>query len=1216
MVAQRRALPAIVPSEDHDAAMAACINANVVHAVPSGFVVLLIQDWLRAMSCKATLQRFADEWTHIGNNPPPPDAWYDMIEQLGMNQAVEELRAKRSTAPAALLDVVVAYACIERRKVRDRQLELKRQQQPQPQPLVLVTSKKAPKFATRRYLPGASTSALHGASTPKKMRPKSAAVCKSTPELISKCVVAQVPAADTTTEATASGGGAVVQLARLKPRPISAAGVMTPNRDKILQQQQPIKNQVLPLEKSGQQPHQAAGQQQNQPAGLMKRLSRVEEPAIDPVHSVTTHYLAKRLSRGEAKLEASLTLSQGADQHGPVLSKRVSRGDLVNDVRSPVLASRPSRGDNKLLIEVSPEASQKSSQKSSDPVSTPNNPVTQENGGNEHVENEEDDDDESVGPALVLEEMTEERLLAEFSSFSKSDIKRLRRVLAKSSACSQEFEKNRRTMERILARERARRERKRLASETEALINGSNSEFAGKDPCSLCKYPFHKKNLVMKVSYKSIYDLRAFWGAEQKKIEMGGSGQVAVNNQATTASHGAEDDDGRRAQRGHYYDEAPICIFCSQLVLNFSSYRPSSSELKQRDADHKRYMAEQAKAHEEAFQHAQQRDDPLEFDATLLNSDDDSDIEEVLEYDADGRPHVVRRREVKVTRARAQLGLVSKRLHYEQLRTNTVQTLNNKEWQVLIMVSKQEDPAKKRFAGFTNLLPKVPAYLLQKGGKDAATSPTNGEPVDELRSMPEFPLEGGSLTEENGVERRRGASSADASNAFANKIYRKMGIRQSSLERESPLQRPSWTATGVPSPRSDPSLKARRGSCVATKFGTGKVLDVRLDDGFFIVELVPKSIAYLREDAIVREIKAVVGERVKTRWGLATVENYYVEEDMYNIALDWRWDDEHVWRMKATTKKFEKINPKSSIMQNTKQYLFGGYSTIRDSTSTGYANVVARLNTTAAAAQAAAATATTKRRDSSEYGKVITPYGICTVLELRPDNFFVVKTPCGATAYLHADTVRLQQRRTQYCAGDRVKTPYGAGEIVRFRDEDDVYEVKLDFSSSTADLSPTLYVHDQQAESILTPLGNTNNRLSSIFTMTKKSVFSASATVKASASGGLTTLSSVKAKMTTMATAKLSKPKFSKGERVVTTFGSGFITEARSDRIYEVQLRRLKFVGYFHESALSAFPYDKVTHFVVDGKTIPAPEMPKNTPELKRRQVINAAIKSARESMQ
>lgn len=278
------------------------------------------------------------------------------------------------------------------------------------------------------------------------------------------------------------------------------------------------------------------------------------------------------------------------------------------------------------------------------------------------------------------------------------------------------------------------------------------------------------------------------------------------------------------------------------------------------------------------------------------------------------------------------------------------------------MVSTEEGSgSKKKFLGIGSLLPRVPTYLLQKkdGGaastaastQSSAESVLQQEPVDEIGELPDFPSErkshDGALPAPSAAAvaaaalRRRGMSIEQT----ATSLYRKMSIRQSSAP--EPSSEGAGTDASASSPQADPALKNRRGQCVATVFGTGTILDVRLDDGFFIVQLVPNSIAYLREDAIIREIKAIVGERVKTRWGLATVEQYYVEDDMYSIALDWRWDDEHVWRMKATTKKFEKIS-RGSIMQNTKNKLFEGYSSLRTSTSVGYPNVFTKRATSAA----------------------------------------------------------------------------------------------------------------------------------------------------------------------------------------------------------------------------------------------------------------------------
>ena len=91
------------------------------------------------------------------------------------------------------------------------------------------------------------------------------------------------------------------------------------------------------------------------------------------------------------------------------------------------------------------------------------------------------------------------------------------------------------------------------------------------------------------------------------------------------------------------------------------------------------------------------------------------------------------------------------------------------------------------------------------------------------------------------------------------------------------------------------------------------------------------------------------------------------------------------------------------------------------------------------------------------------------------------------------------------------------------------------------------------------------------------------------------------------------RTKYQKGERVITFLGSGYVEDVRpAERVYSVHLRRLGVQGYFHEADLDPFPYERVTHFIVDGKMIPAPEIPRNTSEYKRREIINAAVRRAR----
>eukprot|EP00644_Phytophthora_capsici_P015552 jgi/Phyca11/530583/estExt2_fgenesh1_pm.C_PHYCAscaffold_700023 len=550
----------------------------------------------------------------------------------------------------------------------------------------------------------------------------------------------------------------------------------------------------------------------------------------------------------------------------------------------------------------------------------------------------------------------------------------------------------------------------------------------------------------------------------------------------------------------------------------------------------------------------------------------------------------------------------------------------------MVATSKEDSAAvKPKRAAFVSLggfLPKVPSYRKAKE-QPIVENEAEEEPVlenqddDQPGNLPERRSHDGVVPAPSAASqaaaaiRRRGMSIEQT----ATSLYRRMSVRQNSAPEPVETTKTSLTgSTGSsPSPQTDAVLIVKRGMCVATTFGTGNVLDVRNEDGFVVVQLAPKGIAYLREDTIIREIKSVVGERVKTRWGMATVEQYYVDEDMYSIALDWRWDDEHVWRMKATTKKFEKIYPRGTLIQNTKNRLFEGYSSLRE--SVGY-----KLNTKSVAVNT--------KHDAVELpdlGKAQTPFGVCTVLEVRADKSFVVKTSCGALAYLNADSVRMLGRRTHFENGDRVDTPYGPGHIVHFREEDETYAVELE-ASSLAGQMPLLFINDVQAETLLTHAPATvNMRLSSILNITRTSMMNAgermrSASVAAGGlptlptnlpalPGGLPTLSSVKARVSTMATIKMTpRAKFHKEERVLTTFGSGFVVEARpQDKIYHVYLRRLKISGYFHEASLAPFPYERVTHFVVDGRTVPAPPIPKNASEYKRRAVITAAIKSARE---
>ncbi|GLE09262.1 hypothetical protein PINS_up020871 [Pythium insidiosum] len=267
--------------------------------------------------------------------------------------------------------------------------------------------------------------------------------------------------------------------------------------------------------------------------------------------------------------------------------------------------------------------------------------------------------------------MNEERLADHFSSLSRGTIKKLRRVLAKSSAHSQEAGALSTSDGADPVESQATRERSMFAAEQTELLS-STMDMIIKEPCSLCRYVFLKRNLTTKVTYKSILRSSRVVGCE----EAGGRaatrtakslGQVAAAVEkrsaqmttATTLPQRPTDSSWNSSQISHLYDEQ-----CQFACWTSATYRPTSAQLRQR-REEKAPRKRRAPPGSASLQRQMDalRCDPLDFDVTRLNSDDDgSDTEEVLEYDDDGRVRVIRRQRLRrVTRIPAQRGLVSKR---------------------------------------------------------------------------------------------------------------------------------------------------------------------------------------------------------------------------------------------------------------------------------------------------------------------------------------------------------------------------------------------------------------------------------------------------------------------------------------------------------------------------------------------------------------------------
>lgn len=538
MVAQRSISIKTAQCESKSREEDVCCDAN-------DYVAMLIQDWLAVSKFQLTLRCFVEECKQAGKTLPGPEKWYHMTEQLQLDLAPRKVSKDHETKlpgssalPLSLLEAVVKFTFAERQK--DVHMHRKVQQQP----TVLVSKKmhaKEFRLASSKRMLSATSSAptLREASPTREqqglvsrnnaiggaasnmstmLRPKSAAVCKSTSELITRSLLGNsssnatsqsVPPASPGNNENRSSGTGIAP--RTKMRPISAAGILTPNRDSV---------------------------------------SKKSSPSIDPPSPTI------------------INQQQPASRH-PSLSllRRSLRDESVTDLGQLVELRHASRISISGLPFISEDKTGLDARLG--------NAI--ELDGAEHGNSET--------PGLELEEMSEERLTTHYASLDKSAIKKLRRVLAKSSACTQEFEKSKRTIDKIQTRAKLRQLRRVLSAEQTPLLS-STMDSLNKEPCSLCQYVFLKKNLAMKVSYKSIYDLRASWTKQKKKCEQNkmGSDVCAPGEPSKCEPESANSDDeveaggqGRgevgRAQQAHLYDEVPICVFCSQLVLNFSSYR-------------------------------------------------------------------------------------------------------------------------------------------------------------------------------------------------------------------------------------------------------------------------------------------------------------------------------------------------------------------------------------------------------------------------------------------------------------------------------------------------------------------------------------------------------------------------------------------------------------------------------------------------------------------
>jgi len=201
------------------------------------------------------------------------------------------------------------------------------------------------------------------------------------------------------------------------------------------------------------------------------------------------------------------------------------------------------------------------------------------------------------------------------------------------------------------------------------------------------------------------------------------------------------------------------------------------------------------------------------------------------------------------------------------------------------------------------------------------------------------------------------------------------------------------------------------------------------------------------------------GEFVYTPFGPGVVEEYRPETESYVVLQSWRLDQGARVRGYFNTASVFKVDGDKRIPADT---LFAhilpsglrvqsnyGHGTI-ESYDVNHGNYKVSLDWTldgGAHAVVYAQPDILRPEIAARPGEhVLTPYGTGTMLSVRADGTHVVhlnQLQGSAIGYLNPATV---ERKLRAVVGQKVQTHYGAGVVVRYRREDDIYIVSLEFA--------------------------------------------------------------------------------------------------------------------------------------------------------------------------
>ncbi|EGZ29904.1 hypothetical protein PHYSODRAFT_552999 [Phytophthora sojae] len=261
------------------------------------------------------------------------------------------------------------------------------------------------------------------------------------------------------------------------------------------------------------------------------------------------------------------------------------------------------------------------------------------------------------------------------------------------------------------------------------------------------------------------------------------------------------------------------------------------------------------------------------------------------------------------------------------------------------------------------------------------------------------------------------------------------------------------------------------GARVATRFGLGKIIAIRDEDGVAAIKLQASGLLFLHAQELeeVQVLPALIGERVHTPSGSGRVLKYDVREQLYTLRLRAGGGlGEYELQLRPSDPRRPRGMSEGSSADWESRHSRSRRSSF--SSTTGAAGLMLLKNI--------AATSYTFVASKYHQGQpVITKFGAGHILSVDPQRCTAqVQLVWGAIAFLNADMIDFYPKALE---GTDVQTKFGSGIVIGLRPADAIYTVRL-HDPQPAGKSDIVFVHESdlhRSRRIAVTAANVRDRL-------------------------------------------------------------------------------------------------------------------------------------------